>query len=212
MTTSSLDELDRLRQEGKISEDEHRQIKDALDQRRQVLGLRGVVPVRRVETAREIAGVCAGLAERFGVRPWNMRIAFLLLLIIANGLALLAYVVLALLMAPGDARDTRPRRFPAAFFFALTGITLAWFIVARLTLPLLATQGTEMPSFLMRALVRHAALIRGIILPLAFTILSSLFLYWLPEKGVVRRALASGLPAVSAAALIAAVIAIAIPL
>jgi phage shock protein C len=49
-----------------------------------------------------IAGVCAGIAERVGIKPLWVRIAFVLLALVWHGAAaILLYVVLALLMPRG---------------------------------------------------------------------------------------------------------------
>ncbi|MFF3007285.1 PspC domain-containing protein [Kitasatospora sp. NPDC057940] len=42
---------------------------------------------------RVIAGVCAGLAERYGVTPWTVRLIFLISIILP-GLQCLVYLVL----------------------------------------------------------------------------------------------------------------------
>lgn len=51
----------------------------------------------RPREGRLIAGVCAGLARRFGIDPWAMRALFLLLLLIP-GSQLIIYPVLWILM------------------------------------------------------------------------------------------------------------------
>ncbi|MEV7928118.1 MULTISPECIES: PspC domain-containing protein [unclassified Kitasatospora] len=46
---------------------------------------------------RVIAGVCAGLAERYGVTPWTVRLIFLISIILP-GLQCLVYLVLWVLL------------------------------------------------------------------------------------------------------------------
>lgn len=58
----------------------------------------------RPRDQRILAGVCAGLAWRFGLRPWTVRILFLLSCLLP-GPQFLAYIVLWILM-PNE--QTRP--------------------------------------------------------------------------------------------------------
>lgn len=46
---------------------------------------------------RMIAGVCAGLAQRFGVRPWQMRLLFILSCLLP-GPQFLLYIALWILL------------------------------------------------------------------------------------------------------------------
>ncbi|ANF32190.1 hypothetical protein A0130_11335 [Leifsonia xyli] len=56
----------------------------------------------RPRDERILAGVCAGLALRFGLRPWTVRILFLLSCLLP-GPQFLAYIVLWILM-PSEQR------------------------------------------------------------------------------------------------------------
>jgi phage shock protein PspC (stress-responsive transcriptional regulator) len=58
----------------------------------------------RPRDQRVLAGVCAGLALRFGLRPWTVRILFLLSCLLP-GPQFIAYIVLWILM-PGEQRRT----------------------------------------------------------------------------------------------------------
>ena len=58
----------------------------------------------RPRDERILAGVCAGLAWRFGLRPWTVRILFLLSCLLP-GPQFLAYIVLWILM-PGEQRSS----------------------------------------------------------------------------------------------------------
>ena len=63
----------------------------------------------RSETNQMLCGVCAGIAEYFGVDPTIVRLAFVLLCF-GWGSGLLAYIVAALIMPepPYDPNDVRP--------------------------------------------------------------------------------------------------------
>jgi len=58
----------------------------------------------RPNADRILAGVCAGLALRFGVRAWTVRLIFLLSCLLP-GPQFIAYIVLWILM-PGERRPT----------------------------------------------------------------------------------------------------------
>lgn len=55
----------------------------------------------RARRGRLLAGVCAGLARRFGVSPWAVRLAFLVSMLLP-GPQILAYLVLWIVM-PAEA-------------------------------------------------------------------------------------------------------------
>ena len=52
----------------------------------------------RPQDRRLLGGVCAGLAERFGVDPWVMRAIFIATLVVVPGSQVLIYPVLWVLM------------------------------------------------------------------------------------------------------------------
>lgn len=59
----------------------------------------------RPRHGRVVAGVCAGLARRFGMGPWLTRLLFLLINTVIPGSFLIVYVVLWVLMpAEGSER------------------------------------------------------------------------------------------------------------
>ncbi len=47
---------------------------------------------------RVIAGVCAGLAEEFGLEPKLVRILAVVLALLSGGIVLLAYILMAVLL------------------------------------------------------------------------------------------------------------------
>jgi phage shock protein C len=52
----------------------------------------------RPRQGRILAGVCAGLARRFGISPWMMRILFIVTLIVIPGSQIIIYPILWILM------------------------------------------------------------------------------------------------------------------
>jgi len=63
----------------------------------------------RPRAGRVFAGVCAGLARRFGIDPWVARVLFVLILLIIPGSQILIYPVLWVLM-PSEERGYTPMR------------------------------------------------------------------------------------------------------
>ncbi len=52
----------------------------------------------RPRQGRLLAGVCAGLARRFGIDPWLARALFVLILLVLPGSQLIVYPILWILM------------------------------------------------------------------------------------------------------------------
>ena len=67
----------------------------------------------RPREGRMLAGVCAGLARRFGLDPWLTRVLFAVTLFVIPGSQILIYPVLWLLM-PAEERSYAPTFPPVA--------------------------------------------------------------------------------------------------
>jgi phage shock protein C len=67
----------------------------------------------RPREGRMLAGVCAGLARRFGLDPWVTRLLFVLTLVVIPGSQLLVYPLLWVLM-PAEERAYATSTFPPA--------------------------------------------------------------------------------------------------
>lgn len=67
----------------------------------------------RPREGRMLAGVCAGLARRFGLDPWLTRLLFVLVLFVIPGSQILVYPVLWLVM-PAEEHSYAPAYPPAA--------------------------------------------------------------------------------------------------
>jgi phage shock protein PspC (stress-responsive transcriptional regulator) len=65
----------------------------------------------RPREGRALAGVCAGLARRFGLDPWIARLLFVLILFVIPGSQILIYPVLWILM-PTEERSYSPAHPP----------------------------------------------------------------------------------------------------
>lgn len=68
---------------------------------------RGLVRPRR---GRVLAGVCAGLGARFGIRPWPARLVFVLGLMLLPGSQIIVYPILWVLMPAEDSRTWSGQR------------------------------------------------------------------------------------------------------
>jgi phage shock protein PspC (stress-responsive transcriptional regulator) len=63
----------------------------------------------RPRQERVLGGVCAGLAQRFGIAPWTARILFILLLMVVPGSQILIYPILWILMPSEEIAMFQPR-------------------------------------------------------------------------------------------------------
>ena len=64
--------------------------------------------ITKSKTDKVIDGVCGGLAEYFGIDPVIVRLVFVLLIFI-NGLGLLLYIILAIIMPKAEKADLTPK-------------------------------------------------------------------------------------------------------
>jgi phage shock protein PspC (stress-responsive transcriptional regulator) len=67
-------------------------------------------PWTRKHEGKMIAGVCAGLAERFEISVTVIRLAFVLAFLLSGGTGLLLYIVLWVVMPAEDEPDRPPER------------------------------------------------------------------------------------------------------
>ena len=65
--------------------------------------------LRRSQTDRKIAGVCAGVAEYFHVDPTLVRLAFIVIAALTGGAFLLAYLLAVLIMPESPAASPTSR-------------------------------------------------------------------------------------------------------
>ncbi|MBC7291280.1 MAG: PspC domain-containing protein [Actinotalea sp.] len=66
----------------------------------------------RPQDDRVLAGVCAGLARRFGINPWGARFLFVLALMVLPGSQIIVYPILWVLMPSEDRVVHRPQDPP----------------------------------------------------------------------------------------------------
>ena len=125
---TSAEQLDDLLREGKISQEEYETLRKAMDtaaaeeaehrhEARPRLG--------RSWKNRQLGGVCAGIAERFGMEPWRIRLIFLLAFPFTGPLAPLVYLVL-LIILPWNEKEESPDEWKRPWRFA-GGLAALWF-------------------------------------------------------------------------------------
>jgi phage shock protein PspC (stress-responsive transcriptional regulator) len=66
----------------------------------------------RVRETKTVAGVCAGLAEQFGVSVTIIRLAFLLSALLGGGMGVVIYLVLWVVMPYRPETEAIPERLP----------------------------------------------------------------------------------------------------
>jgi phage shock protein PspC (stress-responsive transcriptional regulator) len=129
---SSAEQLDALLEDGKISREEYETLRKAMDatvadeaeRRRYKTPQR----LRKSRKNRQLGGVCAGIAERIGVSPWRVRGVALIAFVFTQGIALIAYLCLYLLLPWDETEELdtdEKRRFHQRFALRLGGLWLA---------------------------------------------------------------------------------------
>jgi phage shock protein PspC (stress-responsive transcriptional regulator) len=92
---TSAEQLDDLLREGKISQEEYETLRKAMD-----AAAADEAEHRRHEAAprlgkswknRQLGGVCGGIAERFGMEPWRVRMVFFLAFLFTTAIGLFLY-------------------------------------------------------------------------------------------------------------------------
>jgi phage shock protein PspC (stress-responsive transcriptional regulator) len=96
---TSAEQLDDLLREGKISREEYETLRKAMD-----TAAADEAEHRRHEASprlgkswknRQLGGVCAGIAERFGMEPWRIRLIFSMAFLFTTAIGLLVYQTLS---------------------------------------------------------------------------------------------------------------------
>jgi phage shock protein PspC (stress-responsive transcriptional regulator) len=113
LDVSSVERLDTLLAEGKISEEDYETLRSAMERKEEAHssqdpGSATGDALRRSARDRVIAGVCGGIAESTGTDPLVVRLLAVLLFFISGGTALLAYLVLALVIPSSEGKTAAP--------------------------------------------------------------------------------------------------------
>jgi len=104
---NSLEQLDRLLADGKVSEEDYETLRSAMEKKETEETRSETAPVRprlrRSMKNRQLGGVCAGIAEHLGVDPNLVRIGTVILFLLTGGVAVIAYIIL-LFVLPMDTK------------------------------------------------------------------------------------------------------------
>ncbi|MDX9975712.1 MAG: PspC domain-containing protein, partial [FCB group bacterium] len=206
--SSAEEQLDALLRDGRISADDYDTLRQAMSK-----GAVEDVERRRADRARlvkkwegrQLGGVCAGLADFFGLDAWNLRAVFVLALLLTGGTAVVVYLVLYFSL-PWEKRDEvslavkRKRRANARPFLLwlvalwVLGIFFHFLVMPSIADVVSAFGGPLSAPFL--HLLRVGALWGtpvGVALQTLFLALVY-FLFWIsPERGMARRWIPRGL-------------------
>lgn len=126
---TSSEELEALREAGKLSTEDYETLRAAMNVR---VKREGTVPRQRLYkcwTNRQLGGVCGGLGEWMGVEPWIIRCGFLLAFLFTAGLTWLIYIVLYLVLPWKETERDQVARFP---FGLAAGIFGVWLVLHAL--------------------------------------------------------------------------------
>ncbi len=183
---TSAEQLDGLLEEGKISQEEHETLREAMDataaeeaaRRRRERGR-----LRKSWKKRQLGGVCAGIAEHFGIDPWRVRLNFALLFLLTGGAAILVYVTIYFAL-PWNEKERAPAtqegRFPWRFAATFGASWIFFLLLCRFFLSpqtrVYAHLGTTLPHLTLSAL-RFGRLFSGTLGGIALAIVIPGFLF-----------------------------------
>lgn len=184
---TSAEQLDALLEEGKISREEYETLREAMDATAAEEAARRRHERRRLGKSwnnRQLGGVCAGIAEHFGIAPWRVRLIFALAFLFTGGAAIFVYLAISLALpwnekerAPATQEGRFPWRFAVTFgtswiFFLL----LCRFILLPPTRLYAGFGGTALPHLTLSAL-RFGRLFSGTLGGIALAIVIPGFLF-----------------------------------
>ena len=121
---TSAEQLDDLLREGKISREEYETLRKAMDsaaaEEAEHRRHNATPRLSKSWKNRQLGGVCAGIAERFGIEPWRIRLIFFLAFLFTTGIGLFIYLAVS----------------PTLLAFVVTaGVTLLVYLVLFIILP-----------------------------------------------------------------------------
>ncbi len=125
---TSLEDLERLRKDQRISEEDYQLLHKAMEERQASETHQG--GARRLKKSRQdqvIGGVCAGFAEYFGYDPWLVRAISIVLLIFALPITLTIYLILYFRLPWDETMSESTRRRAKPWWFA-GALTLLWLL------------------------------------------------------------------------------------
>lgn len=116
---SSLDQLDALYADGKVSDEEYASLKDALSRTSRATPTVERQSLRRSWQGRVLAGVCAGMANGLNVEPWVLRLLFIVGLLVLGPITVAIYVGIVLCVPWDDPAANAYQTLPWVFAFGV---------------------------------------------------------------------------------------------
>ena len=140
---TSLDQLEAMLAEGRISDDDYSVLRQAFDSgpRRPTVRMEPVAaPSKRWGKSwknRQLGGVCGGIAEAMELNPWTLRLVFIAAFLFTGGSAFLVYMLLYIVLPWKEDEERLVWRIPVAFVLTTFGLWSLLFVLNLRTAPLL---------------------------------------------------------------------------
>ncbi|MFA6244484.1 MAG: PspC domain-containing protein [Candidatus Hydrogenedentales bacterium] len=142
-SVTSLDQLEAMLAEGRISDDDYSVLRQAFDSgpRRSMAPMEPMAkPSKRWGKSwknQQLGGVCGGIAEAMELNPWTLRLVFIAAFLFSGGSAFLVYVLLYIVLPWKEDEEHLVWRIPVAFVLTTFGLWSVLFILNLRTAPLL---------------------------------------------------------------------------
>ncbi|MCP4642776.1 MAG: PspC domain-containing protein [bacterium] len=198
---TSVEHLDLLFAEGRITDEDYRTLRSALETEEANQASKGAREVDRLRKSwanRQLGGVCAGIAAKLGMETSTVRLLFLLAFLFTGGTAILVYLVLFIVL-PWDqdvsVLKDRKGRFPWLFLSVL-GVEAAvlWLFMVFMSprvVEVFSNLGAELPVPARIAVsVCHVfsnVAMGFVAYPIGVVLMVGVYL-WLPAESKARRA------------------------
>ncbi len=141
---TSLDQLEAMLAEGRISDDDYFVLRQAFDStpRRPTVHMEPMAATSKrwgkSWKNRQLGGVCGGIAEAMELNPWTLRLVFIAAFLFTGGSAFLVYMLLYIVLPWKEEEEHLVWRIPVAFVLTTFGLWFALFVLNLRTAPLLA--------------------------------------------------------------------------
>jgi phage shock protein PspC (stress-responsive transcriptional regulator) len=151
MTATTIERLDEMLAAGDISREEYNALRAAVETDPNVPSPRadGIRGLRRDPARRQIGGVCAALADHFGLSTNGLRIVWVVATLILGGVPILIYLALWALIPVNSRRerDLFPVALPLFLTFGVAAV--GWGVVVWLTprlIDVIEQMGARLPD------------------------------------------------------------------
>lgn len=133
--STSIEHLDALLAEGRLSEEEYETLRAAIESKHEESTLQEQKAARRRLAkswqVRQLGGVCGGIAKFFDVNPWLVRALAVVAAFVSCGAAFLAYVILYAFLPWDEEEAHLVWRFPKSILLVMLGAIVVSFLGFR---------------------------------------------------------------------------------